>query len=243
MTLLVSDVAQQVFAFLGRPPQSALPERDLIDCGSREVSAIIVDLLNTDRDYRVELRPVTPAGRDSLFVLGEIARLEARPLGSSDDDWVRWEKVPYASWDGEASRSRLFSIYGGTEGSHLVLSEDPTPYEFRALVESGSVTLSSLTDDTTLSGLVQPLLFTRWALSAGASVNYEADARHESWLARYAPKERQLRLDLPRLEQSWRRYLEGGRGEGTTFAEPFNSRRNWDEVDMYMDGSGRYRTT
>jgi hypothetical protein len=239
MTLLVSDVAQDVFAYLGRPDQSALPLRDLIDAGSREVSSIIVDLFNTDRDYRASLVRLHPTGRDTnLAVDGEIVRLEGRAVGSSDDDWVKWERVPFASWDGDSYRTgtHYFSTYGG---AHLVLSEDPSPYEFRALVESGSVRLNDLTDDTTLSALVKPLLFTRWALAAGAMTNDVSDRWEKLW----ARKERHLRLDLPRLEKEWRRYLEGGRGEGVSFKEPFNSRRDFDGCEMYVDGSGRARTT
>jgi hypothetical protein len=244
MSLILGDVGQQVFAYIGRPSQSALPFRDLIDSGAREVSSIIVELLNTDRDYRAELVPVSAPRRDTLFPhAGEITRLEGRSVGSSDDDWMVWTRVPYASWDGEWWRtgSREFATYGGTEGTHLVFSEDPAPYEFRALVEVGGVTLQALTDDTTLSALVGPLLFTRWALSAGASV--DADKMPESWERQWVRRERQLRLDLPRLEQSWRRYLEGGRGEGVTYREPFNSRRDLYDGEYYMDGSGRFRTT
>jgi hypothetical protein len=243
MSLLLGDVAQQVFAFLGRPTQAALPLRDLIDSGSREVSGIIVDLLNTDRDYRAQLVTVSATRRDVLFTRGEIARLEGRSRGSSDDDWTVWTKVPYGSWDSETYRtgSRQFAVYGGTESTRLVFSEDPTPYEFRALVESGGVTLSSLTDDTTLSSLVSPLLHDRWALSAGAMV--DADHMPESWERQWQRKERQLRLNIPRLERDWRRYLEGGRGEGVTFREPFYSRRDLSEVEYYEDGSGRFRTT
>jgi hypothetical protein len=242
MTLLVSDVAQDVFAYIGRPPQSRLPFRDLIDVGSRKITSIILDIFNTDRDYRVTSIPLSLTDRDSIFPYeGEIARLESRPIGStSDDDWEIWEKVSYGAWDGEFndwSSVRQFAVYSGA-GTHLVTSENPSIYEFRVLVEQGTVRLKDLTDNTTLSTLVQPLLFTRWALEAGAMVDDDSDHFTKLW----DRKERHLRLELPRLEKQWQKYLEGGRGEEVSIREPFNSRRDFDS-DYYMDGTGRFRST
>jgi hypothetical protein len=237
MALLVSDVAQDVFAFWGRPRQVRLPFRDLIDVGSRKVCSVIIDILNTDRDYRVQLVSLTFTDRDSIFPCeGEIARLEARSSGStSDDDWDMWEKASYVSWAGSTSGSPQFSIYGG---NHIVFSEDPSVYEFRALVEQGTVRLKDLTDDTTLSNLVQPLLFTRWALEVGAMIDDDSD----SFERMYRRKAGHLSSELPKLEQQWQRYLEGGRGQEVTTREPFNSRRDVDG-DYYMECSGMFRTT
>jgi hypothetical protein len=240
MTLQVSQMAQEVFAYIGRPSEKKLPFRDLIDVGSRKINSIILDIFNTDRDYRVSLLPQSFTARDSLFPYeGEIARLETRSSGSTSDDWDAWEKVSYGSWVGSNwVNARQFSLYSGSDGVHVVFSEDPTSYEFRVLVEQGGVRLNNLTDSTTLSNLVQPLLFTRWALECGAMIDDDSDRFERMW----SRKERHLRLELPKLEQQWQRYLEGGRGQGATIREPFNSRRGVDE-DYYMDGSGMFRTT
>lgn len=241
MTLSVSDVAQDVFAYVGRPSEQKLPFRDLIDVGSRKVTSLIIDILNTDRDYRVQLVPLTFTERDNIFPYeGEIARLEGRSTGSGDDDWETWDKVSYGSWDGEFSdwlSSHQYSTYSGT-GRHIVFSEDPSIYEFRALVEQGTVRLKDLTDDTTLSTLVQPLLFTRWALECGAMVNDDS----ERWDKLWGRRERHLRLEQPGLEKQWKTYLEGGRGEEVSIREPFNSRQDIED-EYYMDGSGRFRST
>jgi hypothetical protein len=236
--LLLGDVARQVFAFVGRPNQNALPERDLIDAGSREVKRIVVDLLNADRDYRAELVTVNPAGRDTLFLFGEIARLEAREAGSADEGaWVEWQRASYGSFDGGGQ----FATYGGMEGTHLVLSEDPGAYEFRALVESGGVTLSALTDDTTLSDLVEPLLFNRWALSAGAMVDSGKTADPEGWERQWARKERRLSLDQPALERQWKAYTERVRGAGIAYKEGFASSGRSEFEAVYVDGAGNLR--
>lgn len=235
MNLLVSDVAQDVFAFLGRPSQDKLPLRDLIDVGSRKITSLIIDIFNTDRDYRVALYPVSFNARDNVFPYdGEIAELQARPKGStSEDDWERWQKVTFGSDFGP----HQYALYSGQGGRHIVFSESPSTYQFRALVEQGSVRLNNLTDDTTLSNLVQPLLFNRWALEAGAMVNDDSDRWDKLW----ARKERHLRLESPALEKQWQRYLEGGRGEEVSIREPFNARREGN-CDYYQDSSGRFRS-
>jgi hypothetical protein len=230
MTLLVSDVAQDVFAFLGRPSQSALRFRDLIDSGSREVGSLVIDLFNADRDYRVE--PVTnflPTGRDVLFPYeGEIVRLEGRERTStSDDDWEEWH------------RGADFSTYGAADGTHIVFPEDPSTYGFRALVERGSVRFSSLADDTTLTTLVQPLLFAHWALEAGAMVDDDSDRWEKLW----ARKERHLRLKLPGLERQWKAYVERNRGEGVYQKEGFQSSGVDEFQAVHRDGQGDLRAS
>lgn len=228
MTLAVSDVARDVFAYIGRPSESAFPQRDLYDVGSRKVTSIILDLHNADRDYRVALYPLTTAQRDTVFPhAGEIVRLEGRDRASvSDDEWVEWQ------------RDDRFRVYGSPAGTRIVFSEDPSTYTFRVLVERGSVRLSSLADDTTLSELVQPLLFTRWALEAGAMVDDDS----ERWDKMWARKERHLRLELPGLERQWKAYVERNRGEGIAYKDGFQGDAVGD-VSVYQDATGRLRAT
>lgn len=232
MTLLVSDVAQDVFAYIGRPGSSALRYRDLIDSGSREVASIIIDLFNADKDYRVE--PVTnflPARRDVLFPHeGAVIRLEGRERNSTDDGaWEEWH---------EGDR---FRTYGATDGTHIVFAEDPSTYAFRALVERGAVRFSSLADDTTLSGLVQPLLFTRWTLEAGTMV--DADHMPASWERQWERKERQQRLKLPGLERQWKAYVERNRGEGVYQKDGFQGGGTDEFQAVYRDGQGNLRAS
>lgn len=238
MTLLVSDVAQDVLAFLGRPSQSALPRRDLFDVGSRKVTSIVLDLFNSDRDYRVEMVKVSATKRDSLFPFeGEIVRLEGRPNASTDEgEWATLIRTDYADWRPDFAGPARFATYNGPDGTHLVLSGDPAGYEFRALVERGTVRLSDLGDDTTLSGLVQPLLFTRWALEAGAMVADDSDRWEKLW----ARKERHLRLELPGLEKQWKVYVERSRGEGVLVKEGFGPSA-YEDGGVYRDSAGNLR--
>lgn len=235
--MLVSDVVKPVLAFLGRPSQAALPYQDLIEVVSRKVSKRILDLLNSDRNYQAKVVPLTPSSRDiALNRSGVVVRIESRPFGStSDDAWEDWTESDYGDWNTVLGRSgRHFATYGSP--TRIAFSSDVANQEFRALVESGDVTLTSLSDDTKLTDVLRPLLFTDTALEAGAMVH---DSSAE-WERLWTRKERHLRLELPKLERDWTRHINMKRNQGVQYREAFNSNRVYSGITE--DASGWLRS-